>query len=315
MRPGARVCGLCRGRSAVPCQTGPHRYSVPAGGVLDGLARGIGLKMSESLGQPVIVESKPGANTMIGADNVARSPADGYSILFATDATVSINPLLYSKMSYDSKRDLVPVSIVARTVECLLVSSSVKASTVSELVAQAKAQPGKLNYASFGPGSNAHLAAEHFKLSTGTDIVHVPYKGVAEAMQALLTDQVQVLFTAQGAALPHIQAGKVTALAVMIDARQPTLPSVPTIVEAGLPELQGSVWFGLMVPARTPREVIDRLARETQKAVAAPEVRERFITGIGLIPVGSTPEEFAAVLVSDQEKYAKAVKAANLKLD
>jgi tripartite-type tricarboxylate transporter receptor subunit TctC len=287
----------------------------PAGGLLDGLARGVGQKMSEGLGQPVIVEAKPGANTMIGAETVARSPGDGYTILFATDATVSINPLVYSKMAYDAKRDLVPVSIVAETVECILISSGVKANSVAELVALAKAQPGKLNYASFGPGSNAHLAAEQFKLATGVDMVHVPFKGVAEAMQALVAGDVQVLFTAQGAALPHIKSGKVKALAVMTDERQPTLPDVPTIAEAGLPTLHGGVWFGLMVPAGTPRDIVDRLARETQKAVAAPDVREKFITGIGLKPVGSNPEEFQKVLVADQEKYSKAVKAANLKLD
>jgi len=287
----------------------------PAGGLLDGLARGVGQKMSEGLGQPVVVEAKPGANTMIGADAVAKSPPDGYTVLFATDATVSINPLMYSKMAYDAKKDLVPVSIVAETVECLLVAGNVKANTVADLVALAKAQPGRLNYASFGPGSNAHLAAEQFKLATGTDLVHVPFKGVAEAMQALVAGDVQVLFTAQGAALPHIKTGKVKALAVMSAERQQTLPDTPTIVEAGYPSLQSAVWFGFMVPAGTPPEVIDRLAREAQKAVATPEARDKFIMGIGLKPVGSTPAQFAKVLAADQDKYGKAVKAANLKLD
>jgi tripartite-type tricarboxylate transporter receptor subunit TctC len=297
--------------------TKPVRIIVPfpAGGLLDGLARGLAQKMSESMGQPVLVEARPGANTMIGMDLVAKSAPDGYNLAFATDAGVSISPFLYSKMAYDPQKDLAAVSVVARTVECLLVPASLPVSNVSELVALAKAQPGKLNYGSFGAGSNAHLAAEGFKSLTGVDIVHVPFKGVAETVPALLANQIQVLFTSQGQSLPHIRAGKVKALAVMSKARQPTLPDVPTMVEQGHSEFDTSAWFGLMAPAGTPAPVIARLAAEVQKALAAADFRDKFVTGIGLVSIGSSPEQMTQMLVGDREKYARLVKAANVKLD
>jgi tripartite-type tricarboxylate transporter receptor subunit TctC len=320
MAKRAVLAALLLAASAVHAQsfpTKPVRVIVPfpAGGLLDGLARGLAQKMSESMGQPVVVEARPGANSMIGHEVVAKSAPDGYNLIFATDAGVSISPLLYSKMAYDPQKDLAPVSIVARTVECLLVPASLPVNNVRELVAHAKANPGKLNYGSFGAGSNAHLAAEGFKSLTGTDIVHVPFKGVAETMPALLVNQIQVLFTSQGQALPHIRAGKVKALAVMSKERQSTIPDVPTMAEQGHNEFDTSAWFGLMAPAGTPAPVIARLAAEVQKALAAADFRDKFVTGIGLLPIGSTPEQMAQMLVGDREKYARFVKAANVKLD
>jgi tripartite-type tricarboxylate transporter receptor subunit TctC len=287
----------------------------PAGGLLDGLGRALGQRMSESMGQPVLVEARPGANTMIGSDAVAKSAPDGYTLLFATDAGISISPFLYSKMPYDPQKDLIPIAVVAQTVEALLVPANLPANNVRELIALAKAQPGKLNYGSFGAGSNAHLAAEAFKAMTGIDIVHVPFKGVAETVPALITNQIQVLFTSQGQALPHIRAGKVKALAVVADKRQPTIPEVPTMAEQGFADYDSKAWFGLMAPAGTPREIVNRLAAEVQKAVANTEFREKFITGIGLVPIANTPEQFAQMLVVDRKKYQEHVKAANVKLD
>ena len=303
--------------SAQTYPTKPVRIIVPfpAGGLLDGVARGLAQKMTESMGQPVIVEARPGANTMIGTDAVAKSAPDGYNLIFATDSGISISPFLYSKMAYDPQKDLAPVSVVARTIECLLVPASLPVNNVSELVAHAKAQPGKLNYGSFGAGSNAHLAAEGFKSLTGTDIVHVPFKGVAETVPALLANQIQVLFTSQGQSLPHIRSGKVKALAVMSKERQPTIPEVPTMTEQGHAEFDTSAWFGLMAPAGTPAPIVARLAAEVKKALDANDFRDKFITGIGLVPIGSTPEQMAQMLVGDREKYARLVKAANVKLD
>lgn len=317
---------LCAGVSSamLACSASAQTYPakpihivVPftAGGLLDGLARGLGTELTSALGQPVIVENRPGANTIIGAEAVARAAPDGYTLLFATDATVSINPFLYSKLSYNPERDFVPVSLVAMTIECLLVSASVPVTSVKELVELAKAQPGKLNYASFGPGSSPHLAGEMFKVTTGVDLVHVPFKGVAEVMPALLANQVQVAFSSQAQALPHIRAGKIKALAVFNERRQPTLPDTPTMAEAGYPDFDSRAWFGLMAPAATPREIVAKLSNEIVRIVNAPEFRDKFISGIGLQPVGSTPEQFAAMLRVDRERYAKKVKAANVKLD
>ncbi len=284
----------------------------PAGGMADALARGIAQPLQTSLGQPVIVDNKPGANTILGADNVAKSAADGYTILMATDATLSISPLVYAKLPFDPAKDFVPVMTFANTVETLLVNASFPAQTVAEFVQVLKANPGKYNFGTFGRGSNGHLSAEEFKAVTGTDMTHVPYKGVAEVIPALINNEVQVTFTSQFAALPHIRTGKIRALAVMTDKRQATLPNVPTIAEAGYPELQQKVWFGFVAPTGTPPALVERLSRELTTIASSSAYREKVIEANGLESLVGSSQQFAEILRVDREKYPKKVKAAGI---
>ncbi len=301
-----------RAQAAWPSR--PVRIVVPfpAGGMADALARGFTQPLQAALGQPVIIENRPGAGTVLGADNVAKSPADGHTLLMATDATLSISPLVYAKLPFDPVKDFTPVMTFANTVECVLVNASFPANSIAELVQVLKANPGKYNFGSFGRGSNAHLSGEAFRMATGTDITHIPYKGVAEAIPALLTNEVAIVFTAQFAALQHIQAGKIKALAVMTDKRQATLPNVPTIAEAGYPDLQQKVWFGFVAPANTPRAVIDRLNRELTVVATSAAFREKVIESHGLESLVGTPTQFAEILRVDREKYPKQVKAAGI---
>ena len=284
----------------------------PAGGMTDSLGRTIAQPLQAALGQPVIVENKPGANTMIAADYVAKAPADGYTVLMATASTLSINPLIYAKMTYDPVKDFTPVMSFANTVEAIIVNTSFPANDVAGLVKELKAHPGKYNYGSFGRGSNAQLEAEAFKEVTGTEMTHVPYKGVAEVMPALISNQINVVFTSQFSALPYIKSGKLKALAVLTDKRQPTLPDVQTILEAGYPSLQQKVWFGFVVRSGTPQNIVARLSKELTKIAESDDFQERAIKAQGLQSLITTPEQFAQILKDDREVYPKQVKAAKL---
>jgi tripartite-type tricarboxylate transporter receptor subunit TctC len=285
----------------------------PAGGVADTIARTAATELARVFGQPFVVDNRPGANGQIAAEFVARSAPDGHTLFLASDAAILINPLIYTRLRYDPVKDFMPISQLASTVEALLVSPSVQATNIQQLVALAKAQPGKLNYGSFGVGSNAHLQAEMFKATTGTDLTHVPYKGVAEAVPALLADQVQVLFTSQGQALPHIRSGKIKALAVFSTRRQPTLPDIPTAAEQGLSSMDGGAWFGFMAPAGTSREVIDRLAAESARAIRTDAFKARVVDGLGLEAMGTNPAQFAENLQQGRAKYVAMIRAANIK--
>lgn len=287
----------------------------PAGGVADQIARTAANELSKALGQPFVVDNRPGANGQIAAELVARAPADGHTLFMASDAAISINPLIYSKLRYDPQKDFVPISQFASTVECLLVATQMPANDLRQFIQLLKANPGKFNYGSFGLGSNAHLAAEMFKSATGTDMTHVPYKGVAETVPALLSDQIQVLFTSQGQSLPYIRAGKIKVLAILNPRRQASLPGVPTASEQGVGGMDGGGWFGLMAPAGTPRDIIERLGRESAKVAHSDVFKSRVIDALALEVVGNTPAEFSEWLRKDQEKYGRMVKAANVRLD
>jgi tripartite-type tricarboxylate transporter receptor subunit TctC len=294
----------------------PIRFVVPypPGGPLDTVARLTAQKVSESVKQPVIVDNKPGAGGNIGADIVAKSPADGYTILMGAVATHAINPSLYASIPYDAVRDFAPVTQLASTPNILIVNPSVPASNVREFIAYAKANPGKLNFGSGSTGSAGHLAGELFKALAGVEMTHVPYKGAAPAMQDLVAGQIQLMFDNLASALGQVRAGKVKGLAVTTAKRTSLAPELPTIAESGLPGFDISTWFGIFVPAGTRRDVVERLHAEFTRALASPDVREK-IVNLGAEPVGNRPEEFAAYIAREADKYARVIKASGAKAD
>jgi tripartite-type tricarboxylate transporter receptor subunit TctC len=294
----------------------PIRFVVPypAGGPLDTVARLLGAKVAESVKQPVVVDNKPGAGGNIGTEIVARSPADGYTILMGATATHAINPTLYKSIPYDAVKDFAPITQVAATPNILVVHPSVPASNVRELIAHAKANPGKLSFGSGSIGSAGHLAGELFDTLAGVDMVHVPYKGAAPAMQDLIGGQIQLMFDNLASSLTQVRAGKIRALAVTTARRSSFAPELPTVAESGLPGFDINTWFGVFAPAGTPREALDRLHAEFTRALAAPDVREKMLN-LGAEPVGNKPEEFAAYIRAESEKYARVIKASGAKVD
>ena len=301
---------------AQPYPSKPIRFVVPypAGGPLDTVARLLGQKVSESVHQPVIVDNKPGAGGNIGADMVAKSPADGYTILMGAVATHAINPTLYPGIPYDAAKDFIAVTQLASTPNVLVVNPLVPASSVREFIAYAKAHPGKLNFGSGSTGSAGHLAGELFKTMAGVDMTHVPYKGAAPAMNDLIGGQIQLMFDNLASSLAQVRGGKVKALAVTTAKRSPLAPELPTIAESGLPGFDINTWFGLFVPAATPHAIVERLHDEFTRALALPDIREKMLN-LGAEPVGSTPEAFAAYVQSEREKYARLVKASGARAD
>ncbi len=294
----------------------PIRFVVPypAGGPLDTVARLLGQKVAESIHQPVIVDNKPGAGGNIGADAVAKAAPDGYTILMGAVATHAINPTLYAAIPYDPVKDFIPVTQIASTPNVLVVNPAVPAANVREFIAYAKANPGKLNFGSGSTGSAGHLAGELFKTMAGIDMTHVPYKGAAPAMNDLIGGQIQLMFDNLSSSLAQMRAGKVRALAVTTARRSALAPDLPTIAESGLPGFDINTWFGIFVPARTPREIVDRLHGEFTKALATPDVREKMLN-LGAEPVGSTPAEFAAYIRAEGDKYARVIKASGARAD
>jgi len=264
--------------------------------------------------QPVVVDNKPGAGGNIGADFVAKSPPDGYTILMGAVATHAINPSLYASIPYDPVRDFIPVTQVASTPNVLVVNPSIPVGNVREFIAYAKANPGKLNFGSGSTGSAGHLAGELFNTMAGVRMVHVPYKGAGPAMQDLVGGQIQLMFDNLASSLGQIKAGRVKALAVTTAKRTSLAPDLPTISESGLPGFDISTWFGVFVPAKTPQPIVDKLHAELIRALAMPDVREAMIK-LGAEPVGSSPQEFAAYIKSEADKYAKLVKASGAKAD
>jgi tripartite-type tricarboxylate transporter receptor subunit TctC len=289
--------------------------SVPPGSLQDAIARSVGQHLSQAYGQPVLIENRPGANTIIAAQAAAQAPADGYTFLIDTDSTHSINPLAYSKLPYNPDKDFAPVSLIAQAVEVMFVPAEVPAKTVGEFIDMAKAAPGKVNYGSFGIGSNAHLAGLKIEQVTGVQMVHVPYKGGADAVPALQTNQVQLLVTAIGVGMPSLKAGKVKVLAVPGQQRHRLLPDVPTFAEAGYPQFDFKAWWGLVAPAGTSAEIVNRVSGDTAKYVKSAAFAEKFATTYALDAIGSTPAEFASFLKTDRERYAQIIRAANVRLD
>ncbi len=293
----------------------PIRFVVPfPGGFSDVLARQVGAKMGDALGQPVVVENKPGASGQIGAQEVLRAPADGHTLFMGHIGTHAINPHLFAKLGYDADRDFVPVTLLVTVPNLLVVNPSVPVQTVQELVAYARKNPGKLAYASPGNGTSGHLAAELFKATAGLFIVHIPYRGAAPALQDVMAGEVQLIFDTLAQSLPQAKAGKVRALAVTSLKRQAAAPEIPTMDESGFPGWDTGPWFGVMVRAGTPDAVVKRLNAELVKALQAPDVREKLVAQ-GAVPIGNTPEEFAAFIRAESARWAKVVKSAGIRAD
>ncbi len=295
----------------------PIRFVVPfpPGGPLDVMARGVGQKLQETWGQPVVVDNRPGAGGGIGADLVAKSPGDGYTLLMGAVSTHAINPSLYAKIPYDAQKDFVPVALVAQVPNILVINPSVPVQSVQELIGYARAKPGSLSFGSGSTGSTGHLAGELFKTMAGVDMVHIPYKGGAPAMQDLLAGQTQLMFDNLANALPQVKAGKLRALAVTTLKRAPAVPDLPTIAEAGLPGFDLTTWFGVFVPAGTPPETVAKLNAEIVKALASRDLGERLAAMGTVAPESNTPERFAAFVRAEAAKYAKVVKDSGARVD
>ncbi|QSI28799.1 tripartite tricarboxylate transporter substrate binding protein [Variovorax sp. RKNM96] len=285
----------------------------PPGGATDAAARLVAVKMSEHWGQPVLVDNRAGAGGNVGSDLVAKSPADGYTLVMGVTGSHAINTSLYSKMPYDPVADFVAISQVAVVPNVLVVHPSVPAKNLAELVALAKKEPGKLNYASLGNGTAAHLGMEMLKSDAGVDITHVPYKGSAPAVSDLLAGQVQMMVDGLPSALPHVKAGKLRAIALTSLRRSPSLPDLPTIAET-YPGFYADAWSGLFAPKGTPQPVVDKLSAEVQRILKLPDVREK-LAALGAEPVGSTQAEFTAHVKREIDKWAKVVKASGAKVD
>ncbi|HXU43158.1 MAG TPA: tripartite tricarboxylate transporter substrate binding protein [Burkholderiales bacterium] len=295
----------------------PIRIVVPytAGGPADLLVRGLGQKLNEAWGQQVVVENKPGANEIIAAQDIAKSPADGYNYLIASDAVFSLNGYLYSKLPYDPVKDFAPVGRVVTANLMLVARPGLPAANVKELVAYAKKNPGKLNYGSVGAGGVNHLAFAWFNTMNGLEMQHVPYKGLVQGLQDVMTDRLDTMFAVIGGAAPLLKAGKMKGLAVSGQSRNPLIPDVPTFTEAGLPGFDASFYFALAAPAGTPRELLSKFAAESGKIVTSPEFKEKYLANLGFEAVRDTPQDFAAFLVKDRDLAAKKVKASGAKLD
>jgi len=304
------------GAQAPAYPTKPIRLVVPfpAGGATDILAREVAKHLTDAWGQSVVVDNRPGAGGNIGSELVAKAAPDGYTLEMGTVGTHAINASLYSKMPYDHVRDFVPVILVAGVPNVLEVNPALPVNSVQELIAYAKANPGKLNFASSGSGTSIHLSGELFKVMAGVQMMHVPYKGSAPALQDLIGGQVQLMFDNLPPSLPQIKAGKLRALAVTSAARAPALPDTPTVAEAGLPGFEASSWFGVLAPAGTPPEIVNKLNAEIAKWLASPGAKEK-LANVGANIAGGTPEDFARHIQAETTKWAKVVKESGAKVD
>ena len=286
----------------------------PPGGGTDTGARIVAQKLGAKWGQTVIVDNKGGAAGMIGADFVAKAKADGYTILMGNIGTQAINPSLYKKMAYDPDSAFAPITLVAELPLAMMVNPAVPAKTAKELITLAKSQPGKLSYSSSGAGGAPHLAAEMFKEATGTFILHVPYRGGGPAISDLLAGHVQLSFMTVLEASGHIKAGKLRALAVTGARRVPALPDVPTLAEAALPGFNSISWIGLLAPAGTPKDIVERISTDMREVLAADDVKLKLIE-LGAVPVGNTPAQFQALIDSDRKRYAQVIRDKKISVD
>ena len=314
------VCGIGVGTSSAQTAARfPDRpirlvVGVPPGGSTDLVARIVGEQLGRQLGQPVVVENRGGAAGNIGAELVAKSPPDGYTLFLAPIGTVAINPSLYANLPFDTMRDFAAISQLTSLPMAMLVHPSVPARTPKEFIEYARARPGQVNFASGGSGTGTHLAGELFKMLSGVEMTHVPYKGNGPAMADLLAGRVLVMFDQISTALPQMQGGKLRALGVTTAKRSAVAPDVPTLAEAGLPGFDMTTWHGLVAPAGTPAEIIAKLNAEVVKALDSPEVRERFKAN-GIDPVSSTPQQFGALMQSEIVRWRDVVKASGARVD
>ena len=287
----------------------------PAGGGIDLISRAIGNQLSQRWGQPVVIENKPGSGTIVAAEGVAKAAPDGYTLMVTTDSTISVNPHLYARLPYDPVKDFAPITQMVLLNQLLLANAAVPANNLKELIAYAKANPGKLNYASYGSGSQPHLAMEMLKSQAGMDIVHVPYKGIPQAVPAAIAGEVQLTFSGAASSIAHIKGGRLKAIAIGGKSRLFMLPEVPTFTEGGFPEVPANAWFGLFAPAGTPREVVMKLNAELVKMLKEPEFNQKEVVAKGYELVANTPEEFTAFLVTDSQRNARAVKISGAKAE
>ena len=297
----------------------PLRIVVPftPGGSSDVLARAIGLELGKAFNHPVVIDNVPGAGGSLGADRVAKAPADGYTLLMGHIGTLAINPSLYPKLGYDPQRSFAPVAWIARVPNVLVVNASVPAHSLKELIALAKSRPGQLAYGSGGNGSAAHTTMEYLKMQTASSFLHIPYRGTAPSVTDLLAGMVQVLFTGIPALLPHIKAGKMRALAVSSPNRLALLPDVPTVAETGVAGTRGfeaDQWYGLVAPAGTPPEVVALLNQQVNKALASEEVRAR-LAAEGAQATPATPQVFAQLIAEEIPRWQRVIKNARITLD
>ena len=325
---GIALAAICAGAVAPVLAQGPSTGSgqayparpvrlivpYPPGGGTDIFARLVGAKLTEMLGQSFVIEQRPGAAGVIGADVAAKAAPDGYTLVIGQASNLAINPSLMKKLPYDPARDFAPITLVAASPSLLVVHPSLPVRTVKDLVALAKARPGALNYASAGNGSPGHLAAEYFKKIAKIDVVHIPYKGAAPAMLDVIAGHATLYFTSPVAAQPLVQAGRLRQIAVTSRKRFPPLPDVPAIAEAGYPDIDLTSWWGLLAPAGAPADIVERLHAATVKALNAAEVKER-LASQGAMVVTSTPGEFAAYIKSEIAKWARIVAASGARLD
>ena len=286
----------------------------PPGGASDTMARVVGTRLSENLGQPVVIDNRPGAGGNIAAEIVARSAPDGYTLLLGNNAILAVNVSLYSKIAFDPVKDFAPVVLVASQPNILAVHPSVPANSVKELVALAKSKPGRLNYASPGVGTTGHLAAELFKRMAGVDMVIVPFKGGGPAVVAVLTGECQFIFATSLSVQPHIKSGKVKALAVTTAKRSVSFPELPTVAEAGVPGFDAIAWHGVVAPARTPQKVIARLNGDFNKVLQMPDMRER-LTTLGAEIIGGAPKELTEYMRVEIPRWAKVIKESGARID
>ncbi|MEK6592257.1 MAG: tripartite tricarboxylate transporter substrate binding protein [Pseudomonadota bacterium] len=287
--------------------------AVPPGGPADTLARLVGPRLSEALGQTVVIDNRPGANGIIAYETTARATPDGYTFV-AVAAGVAINPSLYRNVPYDPLRDFAPITLGITVPNILVVHPGVKAASIQELVALAKSRPGQVTFASAGNGTSGHLALELFKQTTGIDVIHVPYKGGGPALADLMGGQVQALFSIALAATPQIKAGRLRALAITSAKRSPVAPDLPTVAEVGLPGFEVVGWFGWLAPAKTPRAIVGKLHAELVKVLTMSDIRQRLLSQ-STEPVGNSPAEFAAFIKSEHAKWGKVIRDANVRID
>jgi tripartite-type tricarboxylate transporter receptor subunit TctC len=309
-------CAACAALAQATYPSKPVRFIVPfpPGGAVDYYARAVQSRLAETLGQPVLIENRSGASGMVGAELVAKSPPDGYTLLIGNIASLAMNVGIYSKMPYDPVKDLTPVMRTVAVDYAMVVHPSVPARSVEELVAYAKANPGKLSYGSAGSGSAPHLSTELFKQRAGIDIVHIPFKGGGPMVTDLLGGQIQVVIADQANLMPHVKAGKLRALAVGTLVRSANYPDLPTIAESGYPGFEARAWQGIAGPAALPPDVVKQLQAAIAKVMAMPDVRARLVEG-GLDPIVTTPEEFGEFIRAEIAKWSKVAKDVGARVD
>ena len=309
------LCIPCFAAQAWPDKPVRIVVAYPPGGGIDVMARQVAEKLTARWGQAVLVENRPGANTIIAADAVAKASADGHTVLMTTDATFSINPHLYAKLPYDAERDFVPVTMLVLLQQLLVAHPSLPADNLADLIKLAKAKPGGIRYASYGSGSQPHLSGEMLKYKAGIDLLHVPYKGISLAVPAVMANEVELTFAGIATSMPQLKAGRIKAIAIGGARRSPLLPQVPTFAELGYPEVETHAWFGFFVPSKTPHEAVTRIYSDAGKILEEPEFRQKQLIDKGYEVVGSSPEEFAAYIRKDRESRGRAVKISGAKAE